>query len=481
MMGVRAPDLATSPSEVGGVRRMCLRRIVGVFAVSLLFHFPATAETLDDGDAWRDIAGDGKSLVFGRFVGKFESTQFRSRRIRLREINTGDTEELEVGDGLGLISEKIPPGIYDVLGFEAIFYPRPTGPLRPDRHRPIRQRFAINPKTGDSKTSRILVPKNRPVYIGTIQADNPFDGMVYRGHQLRVYDDYDEAFERLSTSYPALTGSLERNGIVPARHFMLKPTRRPPALERVVGLEDPIRQAREYIRDGKYQQAITWLETFMPASDEERSEANLLVGEAYLGDGLYPEAIEELGEVLLFDANDTRALRLLARAHALYGNLEDAQNLYEALSEMVPGDAESHLHLGYLYALQGESERSRDEFRAAFEKDFDYLLHDLAPFLIAVREALAEGSGEYLPPRVIRYSVPPPRTMESRRASATNGFSVLIDHEGRVIAAHLASLSRGSTPMMMLSLVKATYEPASLNGIPIPALVSVGAPGVSSQ
>lgn len=458
-----------------------MRKIIGGFALSLLLSFPAGADSLDDDDRWRDIAEDGKSLVFGRFVGKFESTQFRSRQILLREMNTGETEELEIGDGLGLIAEKIPPGIYDVLGFEAIFYPRIPGPRRPDRYRPIRQRFSINPKAGDSKTSRILVPENRPVYIGTIRADNPFDGMVYRGHQLRVYDDYDEALERLSTTYPTLAGSLERGGIAPARHFMLKPTRRPPPLQRVVGLEDPIQQAREYIRDGKYQQAVTWLETFMPASDDERSEAMLLVGEALLGDGLYPDAIEALGDVLLLDASDTRALRLLARAHALDGNLEDAQNLYEALGQMVPGDAESHLHLGYLYALQGESERAREQFRAAFEKDFDYLLHDLAPFLIAVREAIEEQSGEYEPPRVVRYRVPPPRTMESRRASATNGFSVLIDHEGRVIAAHITTRSRGSTPMMMLSLVKATYEPASLNGIPIPALVSLGAPGISSQ
>lgn len=454
---------------------------MGLVGVLLLASFPAAADTPNENDAWRDVSADGNSLVFGRFVGKFDSTQFHSRRILLREVTTGEEETLAIGDALGTITETLPPGVYDLLGFEAIYYPRLTGPIRADRYRPIRQRFVVKPKTGDATSSQIFVPKNRPVYIGTIRADNPLDGIVYRGHQLRVFDDYDEAVRRLSVLYPNLVGSLERDGIVAARHFMLKPSARPEPLERVVGLDNPIQQARDYINDGKYSQAITWLETFMAASDQERVEAKLLVGEAMLGDGRYTEAIEALGDVLLFNANETRALRLLARAHAFERNLDDAQNLYEALTLMLPEDAEAHLHLGYLYALKDESELAQKEFRAAFETDFDYLLHDFSPFLIALREALDEDSGEYLPPRVIRFTVPPPRGMESRRASMDDGFSVLVDHEGKVIAAQIGARTGGSAPMMMLSLVKATYEPASLNGIPIPALVRMGDMSPASQ
>lgn len=439
------------------------------------------ADTLDNDDSWADIASHDKSLVFGRFVGKFNSRYFRSRKVTLREVATGKIEVLEIGDALGHIAETIPPGVYDMLGFEAMYSPPMTRPLNPRRYRPIRQRFALNPKAGDSITSRILVPKDRPVYIGTIRADNLPDGIVYRGHQLRVIDDFEASYQRLSSSYPTLVGSLERQGIVPARHFMLKPTRVPGPLERVVGLDDPIRQAREYIGDGKYRQAITWLDTFMPASDDERTVAKLLAGEALLGDELYQDAIEKLGDVLLIDPSNTRALRLLARAHAFDGNLEDAQNLYEGLAQAVPGDAEAHLHLGYLYALQEEPERSREQFGVAFAKDFDYLLHDSAPFLIALREALADGDSEYLPPRVVSFSVPPPKNMDSRRSSANSAVSVLIDHEGHVIAAHIGAQSRGNAPMMMMSLVQATYEPASLNGIPIPAVFTIGDPGVPLQ
>ena len=238
--------------------------VLGLFAVTL-----SAADTPDDDDSWNDIASDEKSLVFGRFVGKFNSRHFRSRKVRLREVTTGKVEVLEIGDTLGHIAETIPPGIYDMLGFEAIYYAPTTRPIKLHRYRPIRQRFAVNPKSGDPRTSRILVPKDRPVYIGTIQTDNSPDGIVYRGHRLRIIDDFQESYQRLSRSFPTLVGSLERQGIVPARYFMLKPARVPGPLERVAGLDDPIKQAREYIGDGKYRQALTWLDTFIPASDEE--------------------------------------------------------------------------------------------------------------------------------------------------------------------------------------------------------------------
>ena len=64
--------------------------------------------------------------------------------------------------------------------------------------------------------------------------------------------------------------------------------------------------------------------------------------------------------------------------------------------------------------------------------------------------------------------------MSSRRASQNNAFAVLIDHEGNVIAAQIGAQTSGQTPLLMLSLVKAQYEPASLNGIPVPALVTMG-------
>ena len=362
-----------------GTRTRVILKAVGLVLGVFLVAIPIAADTPDRDESWSEVASDGKSVVFGRFVGKFESIEFRSRRIRLREVSTGKNETLEIDDALGYIAETIKPGLYDVLGFEAVYYPQVRS-ARPGRYRPLRQRFGLSPKSGDAQAAFIHIPKDRPVYIGTIKASNELDGVVYRGHQLRVLDEYDEAFDRLESFYPVLTASLDRDGIVPARHFMLKPTRPREPLERVVGLDDPIRQARDYIADGKYRQAVSWLETFMPVSDGERAEAKLLVGEAMLGDGKYAEAIEELGEVLLIDPEETRALRLLARAHALDGHLEDARDLYTALTEAIPDDAEAHLHLGYLHALKDNAVAAQEEFHAAFQTDFDYLLNDLVPF-----------------------------------------------------------------------------------------------------
>ena len=87
---------------------------------------------------------DGKSLVFGRFVGKFESPDFRSRRVVLRNRDTGRRETLSIDDGLGLIAELVPPGVYDVEAIEAVYFPN-LRPMNIRRFRPIRQRFTVSP------------------------------------------------------------------------------------------------------------------------------------------------------------------------------------------------------------------------------------------------------------------------------------------------------------------------------------------------
>jgi tetratricopeptide (TPR) repeat protein len=452
------------------------------FALILGVVFMSTARADNPGDSasWRDVVSHGESLVFGRFVGKFESAEFSSRRVRIRDHESGEEKLLNVDDGVGYIAETIPPGTYSVVGIEAVYVPR-SRPFKPDKYRPIRQKFGVRPKTGDVNEALLIVPPDRPVYIGTIEAAIAVDGVVYRGHQLRVYDDYDDALVRLSNFYPRLAQSLERDGIAPARHFILKPTRRADPLESVVGAEDPIRQAREYIAGGKFKQAVAWLETFMPTNDNERHEVRLLVGEALFGDARYPEAIEELGEVLLADPKELRALRLLARAHAHNKNLPDAQNLYEALAEAVPDDTEAHLYLGYLYALKDQRERALSEFGAAFQTDFDYLLHDISPFAVAMRVVFDDEEGTYQPPRVVKFDVPPPKGMDSRRSVRSSSIAVLIDHHGKVVAAQLGGDSSGSTPLLMVSLVRATFAPASLNGVPIPAVLFMGEEEESGQ
>ncbi len=424
---------------------------------------------------WREVARRGDSLVIGRFEGKFESPDFRSRRIVMRHRDTGRQETLRIDDGLGLIAEIVEPGVYDVLSIEAVYLPQ-IRPMNPRRIRPVRQRFTVSPRDHEIAEALILVPPDRPVYIGTIRAEAERRGMVYEGQKLRVLDDFEVAMDRLATVYPALAASLEEEALIPQRHFMLRPTRRDAPLEAVVGRDDPIAQARRYIEDGKYSQAIDWLSTDMPVSDNQRNQVRLLVGEAHLGNRNLPLAIDELGEVLLSEPGNIRALRLLARAHSLNGDLEDTRNLYRALLEMRPGDAEAHLQIGYLQALRSEEANSLASFEVAFETDIDYLMHDLAPFLLAVR-GTAEGGALYEPATLLATDVPMRDRGGSRRSSRADGILVLIDHRGQVRAAHFAPNSSNRAHLAMMSLLRGRYRPAKLNGVAVPSIFASGSFG----
>lgn len=435
----------------------------------------ANAELPSRKSIWSKVQQDGQSLVIGRFVGKFESPDFRSRRIVLRHRDTGRQQTLSVDDGLGLIAELIPPGVYDVEAIEAVYFPN-IRPLNVRRFRPIRQRFTVSPRLHERGETLISVPSDRPVYIGTIRAGAERQGMVYEGQKLRVLDDFDVAMERFAGVYPLLATSLDERAVVPQRHFMLRPTQPEPPLEMIVGMEDPIRQARRYIEDGKFEQAINWLSTFMPVSDAQRNDVRLLIGESHLGARNLELAIEELGDVLLQDPGNVRALRLLARSHSLNGDLEDTESLYRALLDVRPQDAEAHLQLGYLYALRADDGAAEAAFEVAFETDFDYLMHDLAPFLMAVRER-SNLNLLYEPPILRSTPVPMTGGGGSRRSSESDGIMVLIDHRGRVKSAHFAPESSNRVHQTMMSLVRGRYTPATLNGVAVPSIMAIGSFG----
>ncbi len=458
--------------ESRSVLRVSGSPLVAGLVAAVLVAGTAAAERPSRDQVWSEVRSDGKSLVIGRFVGKFESPDFRSRRLVVRNRDTGKEERLAIDDGLGLIHELVEPGVYEVRAIEAVYFPN-VRPMNPRRFRPIRQRFAVAPRAHETAETLIAVPQDRPVYIGTIRAAAERQGMVYEGQKLRVLDDFDAAMDRLSVTFPALAASLSEASVTPQRHFMLRPTRPDPPLEMVVGMEDPIRQARQYIEDGKFAQAINWLSTFMPVSDRHRNEVRLLVGEAHLGSRDLDLAIEELGEVLLQNPANLRALRLLARAHSLNGNLLDAESLYRALLDLRPRDAEAHLQLGFLHALREEAAESEASFEIAFETDFDYLMHDLAPFLVAVRSNAA-AEAEYVPATLRSTEVPLRGGGGSRRSSERDGVMLLIDHTGDVKSAHFNPESSSRLHQTMMSLLRGRFRPATLNGIAIPSIMAFG-------
>jgi hypothetical protein len=57
-------------------------------------------------------------------------------------------------------------------------------------------------------------------------------------------------------------------------------------------------------------------------------------------------------------------------------------------------------------------------------------------------------------------------------------MGVLIDHKGRIAAAHMTPNSGNWAPAMMMSVIRALFSPAKLNGIPVPSITILRATDV---
>jgi tetratricopeptide (TPR) repeat protein len=439
-----------------------------VIAVSLAPSIVRGADGIDSDATWSELKRGGRSVVFGRVQGRFDGTDYRGRKVRIRNEETGREHLVSTGQGLGYFETALPVGTYAVVSIEAVYFP-PDKSLRLNRFRPVPQKYVLQPIAGVGVPTFPVVA-DKPTYLGTIRSGTGGDRLVYEGHTLEIVDEYEEAFASLEIRHPVFYNSLSAAGVEPTRYFFLKPIEEPSPLE-LANVDEPLEQARDYMKDGKYRQALSWLQTFMPTTDVQRAEMKLLVGEIYLSDKKYEEAIEQLGEVLIDDPQSMRALRLLARAHAFGGNREDAVGLYRALSEAIPDDAEASLHLGYEHALTSNEELAQQAFDSAFRVNFDYLLHDLTPYALALKE----NEEAYEPPRVIDGAVKMPSTMRSRRSASMGGFGMLVDHTGRIVAVHLASDTAEWAPAVMMTIIRAKFHPARLNGVPIPCLIILGA------
>ena len=455
------------PTLTHGVGMMKLT--VGIFTLWAAWAaHPGTlwADDLDSDATWSELTNDELSFVFGRIQGRFDGTDYRGRKIRVQNDETGKEYTIDVEAGLGYFEAVLPVGTYTFLSIEAVYFP-PVKSLRLDRFRPVPQRYVLQ-KIPNIGIPTFPVVRDRPLYLGTIRSGVGGDSLVYGGHALEIVDEFQQALTRLEGSHSVLFDSLTQAGVEPSSYFFLSPVDEAAPLE-LANVDDPLNQARDYMEDAKYDQALSWLQTFMPTTDAEREEMRLLVGEIYLSDKRYEDAIEELGEVLLDDPENMRALRLLARAHAFSGHREDALGLYRALAESVPDDAEASLHLGYDYALAADELSADAAFESAFRVNFDYLLHDLTPYAMALK---VEGA-DYQPPKIIDGAVRMPKSMRSRRGTQGT-FGMLLDHEGRIVAVHVSANADQFVPAMMMTIIRARFLPARLNGVAIPCLIIVG-------
>jgi tetratricopeptide (TPR) repeat protein len=368
--------------------------VAATTALWLALAAPSWADDLDGNETWSELRQEGLSIVFGRIQGRFDGTDYRGRKIRVRHIETGDEHLIRADEALGFFEATLPVGSYEVVAIEAVYFPS-IRPMNPRRFPPVKQRYRVKALSNVGIPTFPVLPE-APIYLGTIRSGVRSEGLVYKGHVLEIIDEFPDALERLANRHPRLMESVQKSGAEPKRYFFLEPKVEESPLE-IAALHSPLNQARDYISDRRFDQALSWLATFLPTTDDERIEVQLLVGEALLADKQYIEAIEELGEVLLVEPGRARALRLLARAHAYEGHREDAMSLYRALAEAVPRDAEASLHIGFEYALASEEKLAEAAFTSAFSENFDYLLHDLTPYALALKE---EGI-DYVPPKII--------------------------------------------------------------------------------
>ena len=208
------------------------------------------ADGIDAGTTWEELQAKGHSLVFGRLRGRFDGTEYRGRKIRVRNQETGDDYLIAVEKGLDFFEAALPSGTYSVVAVEAIYFPR-IKPMKLDKFPPVRQRYALRPISGAGlPTFPVVVEK--PVYLGTIRSGIAREGLVYEGHAIEILDEYSEALAHLGSRHAPLAASFTRGQIEPARYFFVKPVPQESLLE-IAAETDPLGQARDYIADGKFE------------------------------------------------------------------------------------------------------------------------------------------------------------------------------------------------------------------------------------
>ncbi len=88
--------------------------------------------------------------------------------------------------------------------------------------------------------------------------------------------------------------------------------------------------------------------------------------------------------------------------------------------------------------------------------------------------ALKVEGADYQPPKIIEGAVGMPKSMRSRRGTL-GAFGMLLDHDGHIVAVHVSPDAGQWVPAMMMTIIRARFHPARLNGVAIPCLIIVGA------
>ena len=102
------------------------------------------ADGLDHDATWSELTNDGRSFVFGRVEGRFDGAEYRGRKIRVKNEETGKEYKIGIGRGRGYFEAVLPVGTYTLLSIEAVYFP-PVKSMSLSRFRPVPQRYMLQP------------------------------------------------------------------------------------------------------------------------------------------------------------------------------------------------------------------------------------------------------------------------------------------------------------------------------------------------
>jgi len=128
----------------------------------------------------------------------------------------------------------------------------------------------------------------------------------------------------------------------------------------------------EYLKAGKYKEAITHLEAALDIKPAYAEAYNNL-GLAYKERGLYDHAIKSFARAIKFRKGNFEALNNMANTYERKGDYDIAIRLFKHILKKRPSHVNAHNNLGIVYQQKGELELAKEYFIKALQIDPDYV------------------------------------------------------------------------------------------------------------
>jgi len=120
----------------------------------------------------------------------------------------------------------------------------------------------------------------------------------------------------------------------------------------------------EYLKDGKYKEAMAHLETALEIKPDYAEAYNNL-GLAYKEQGLFDQAKRSFASAIKFKKRYFEALNNMANTYERKGDYDIAIKLFNHILKKKPGYAQAHNNLGIVYQQKGQPELAKEQFSKA--------------------------------------------------------------------------------------------------------------------